>query len=137
MGDATVDAFLSRFPPPSDAHTQAWREIIDEAFDESFDLFWEQDHVEEAFFGVNDIDLWRSDSFEQSLTMPGEIISTNADSASGSVLAWEFGSDVFLLQDHALEARSRVVYPARIAGAGVLFVALSLTIWSRRKGRGG
>ena len=135
--DAAVNAFLVRLPPPSDAHTQAWREIIDEAFDESFDLFWERDDVEEAFFGVNDIDLWWSDSFEQSLTMPGEIISTNADSVSGSVLVWEFESEVFLLQDHALEARSRVVYPARIVGAGVLFVALSLTIWSRRTGRAG
>lgn len=137
VDDAAVDAFLTRLPPPSVAHPQAWREIIDEAFNESFDLFWEQDHVEEAFFGVDDIDVWGKYSFEQSLTMPGEIISTNSDSVSGSVLTWEFDSEVFLVYDFALEARSRVVYPARIAGAGVLFVALSLTIWSRRRGRAG
>ena len=91
--------------------------------------------VEEFFFGV--YDFWGSYSFEQSVTMPGEIISTNADSVSGSVVTWEFDEAVFLFYDFALEARSRVVYPARIAGAGVLLAALSLTIWLRRRGRGG
>lgn len=132
---SAVDAFLVRLPPPSVVHRQAWLEVIDEAFEESFDWLWKQERVEEAFFGVYEGSS-QSYSFQQSLTMPGEIVSTNGDSVSGSVVTWEFDDDVFFAYDFTLEARSRVVYPARIAGAGVLFVALSLTIWSRRKGRG-
>ena len=133
--DAAVDAFLVRLPPPSDAHTQAWRETIDEALNESFDSFWEQDHIQESFVGVYNNDDSRSYSFAQSLTMPGEIISTNADSVSGSVLTWEFENDVFLFYDYAREARSRIVYLDRIVISAVAFgvVGLLAMVWSRHR----
>ena len=133
--DAALDVFLARLPPQSDARAQAWRDVIDDAFDESFESLLEQDDVNQAFFGVYDNSYSQSYSFEQTLTMPGEIISTNADSVSGSILSWEFENDVFLVYDHTLEARSRIIYLDRIVISAVAFVVVGLLVmvWFRQR----
>ena len=136
--DASVEAFVARLPETSNADTDEGREIIDDALDESLEAFLEREDVNEAFFGVYDFTFSRSYSLDQSLTMPGDILSTNADSIAVSTLTWELDQERLVFYDQALEARSRVVYFDRIAWAGLAAVALLLAGWWRQQsGRAG
>jgi hypothetical protein len=134
---AFVSKLMAKLPPPFVDATDDWSAAMGEAIEEtSRSVFDEDEEIEEALFGVYGFCLFSCPSygFTQTLTLPGVLESTNAASVSGNVLTWEFDEEALWLQDHVLEARSRVVYPGRIVGAAVLLALVLGVAWRRRAG---
>ena len=73
------------------------------------------------------------DEFEFSIVLPGELISTNADTTKGDTLFWVYSLEDFLNEDFILSAKSEQKYPSRIKVVLLLLVALllGLFVWRR------
>ena len=73
------------------------------------------------------------DDFEFSITLPGKLVSTNADTTRGDTLFWYYSVKDFLSDDFILSAKSEQSYPSRIKGMLLLLVALllGLFVWRR------
>ena len=73
------------------------------------------------------------DEFEFSITLPGELVSTNADTTRGDTLFWYYSVKDFLSEDFILSAKSEQKYPSRIKVILLLLVALllGLFVWRR------
>jgi len=75
------------------------------------------------------------DEFEFSIVLPGELISTNADTTKGDTLFWMYSVKDFLNEDFVLSAKSEQAHPRRIKAVILLLVALllGLIIWRRNR----
>jgi len=138
--DGLVRELMVRLPPPTPEQTETWREALVAAYEqmeESSEGLWEDMEVAEALFGVYGFTLFQSYGFKETVSLPGVILSTNATSRQGNVMIWEFEKSDFRLQDYVLEARSRLIYPWRIAFAGGIIgiIGLALFAFARRKRR--
>lgn len=132
------------FPAPPDRDAESWpdllaTEVIDDVerrFGDYADDVW-FDEFEEELFGVHGFTLFQSFPFELSLSMPGAISSSNADSNEMGMLRWTFSNDDFLMTDRVLHASSRVVHRTRIVAAIaftlVIAITASLVVLSRER----
>ncbi|MBC8312062.1 MAG: hypothetical protein H8E72_07125 [Candidatus Marinimicrobia bacterium] len=75
------------------------------------------------------------DEFEFSIILPGELVSTNADTTKGDTLLWMYSVKDFLNEDFVLLAKSEQSHPRRIKVVILLLAALLLgvSIWRRNR----
>jgi len=73
------------------------------------------------------------DEFEFSIVLPGELMSSNADTTKGDTLFWYYSVKDFLSEDFILSAKSEQKYPSRMKVVFLLLVALllGLFVWRR------
>jgi hypothetical protein len=116
-------------PPGRDADT--WRQTIVDAVDVDDD--WLEGACEEEMYGAFGIRFFSHYDFAIDASLPGTLVESNATSREGDVLKWAFTPDAFLLDDYVLRARSRLVYPARIALIATALVALLAGWWVVRR----
>jgi hypothetical protein len=69
--------------------------------------------------------------FEHRIVMPGEIVSTNADSTNRATATWKPMVLKFMLQDYSMEAESRTMNYWTVAVTAA-FVLLTALLWFRR-----
>ena len=74
-----------------------------------------------------------NDEFEFSIVLPGELISTNADTTRGDTLFWIYSVRDFLNEDYVLLATSEQAHPSRIKVVVLLLAALILGIFIWRR----
>ena len=67
-------------------------------------------HLEYELFTTLDL---LDDNFEFSIILPGEIISTNADSISGNNLFWSFSLQDYMNEDYKFSASSKIYHSER------------------------
>jgi hypothetical protein len=133
LEEPLVGALFEALPPPPPAGQERWRAEIAAAIDASDDFLDEDEELMKGLFGVYDLQLFGTTTYrvKQRLAMPGTLLSTNATSRDGDLLVWELEPELLRFRDFASEARSRAVFPARIAGAGALVLALSAGVRRR------
>jgi hypothetical protein len=73
------------------------------------------------------------DEFEFSIVLPGELMSSNADTTRSDTLFWSYSVRDFLNEDYVLLATSGQVHPHRIKVVILLLVALILGIFIWRR----
>ena len=73
------------------------------------------------------------DEFEFSIVLPGELMSTNADTTKGDTLFWVYSVRDFLNEDYVLLATSEQTHPIRIKVVVLLLAALILGIFIWRR----
>ena len=73
------------------------------------------------------------DEFEFSIVLPGELISTNADTTKGDTLFWVYSVRDFLNEDYVLLATSEQAHTSRIKVVVLLLAALILGIFIWRR----
>lgn len=139
-------------PPATGEDAKLWRVAITKAYKKSFGLadeaypaptLEELILVEEGLSGVYSSRLYsfrlfggRYYRFTVALSLPGELVESNASKQEGNRLVWAFGSEDFLYEDHVLRARSRLIYPERIAVAGAAIAAiLAVLLFGRLRTR--
>lgn len=99
------------------------RALIDQAFDAAeTKLSSEIEPVRESIFGIHGLAVLQNYNFEVRVTMPGDILKSNADKVDDGTLIWEFDSGEM---EQTLEASSRKVYPLR---AGLALAAILILI---------
>lgn len=125
--DALVTELVALFPAPAAIAEKDWRDVIGtdvlDATENRLERLADSERLtrlEENIFGVHGFALFESYPFELSLTLPGTIVSTNADSRDAGVLQWSFEGDDFVLGDRVLYAESRVVHAERVVYAAIL-----------------
>lgn len=145
--EALLRDLVSLFPPPAGIAPDAWIAIIESevrypasqrlerlADSPTFALLMEK------LLGVHGFHLFESYPFKLSLRLPGEILSSNAQTDESGVLRWQIGSDEFVFGPYELHARSRVVHSDRIAVVGFATVLVLLCVLvaraQRRRWRG-
>ena len=118
-------------PPPTGWDIDAWRKAIAKAYENARETaLKENPSYDEEFFGNYGLNLFGPKyTFNLALSLPGALVETNASRQDGSRLTWEFKGHDFYLKDHVLRARSRLVFPERIAAAGAALVAIVTVIW--------
>ena len=67
-------------------------------------------HLEYELFTTLDL---LDDNFEFSIILPGEILSTNADSVSGNNLFWSFSLQDYMNEDYKFSASSKIYHSER------------------------
>lgn len=133
-----VGALMEKLPPPSDHPVGPWRDAIEKETQESFAflLLMEDEGIAEAWLNDFEFCLFScTHGFKQTLSMPGEVLSTNATSRQDEVLTWEFQLASLMFQDYVVEARSRLIHRGRIALAipTLLLMVSSGAMLIRRK----
>jgi hypothetical protein len=125
--DVLVTELVTIFPAPAAIAADDWRDAIETGvLDVTENRLERQAGSErltrliENIFGVHGFALFESYPFELSLTLPGAIVSTNADSRDGGMLRWSFEGDDFVLGDRVLYAESRVVHAERVVYTAIL-----------------
>lgn len=75
------------------------------------------------------------DEFEFSIVLPGELVSTNADTIQGDTLFWIYSLEDFLSEDFVIMAKSERSYPNRFKVVVLLgfSLMLGLVIWGRNR----
>ena len=75
------------------------------------------------------------DEFEFLITLPGELVSTNADTIRGDTLFWYYSVKDFLSDDYIFSAKSEQNHPTRMRAISLLLLALllGLLVWRRNK----
>jgi hypothetical protein len=135
-GPPLVDALMGKLPPPSDHPVDPWRDAIEKGTQESFISLLVDEDIVEAWLNDFEFCLFSCTyGFKQTLSMPGDVLSTNATSSQDEVLTWEFQLASLLFQDYVVEARSRLIHRGRIGLAipTVFLVVSSGAMLIRRK----
>jgi hypothetical protein len=124
-------------PPPTGQDVDAWRKAIANAYDKAVgSALKENPSYEEEFFGIYGLRIFGPEfRFNVALSLPGALVESNATRQDGSRLIWEFTPGDFSFKDHVLRARSRLVFPERIAAAGAALVAIVTVLWLARRRR--
>lgn len=132
-----ADQVIEVLPPPTGQDVDAWRKAITNAYEKALDAAWKENpSYEEEFLGIYGLNLFGPKfTFNVALSLPGAIVESNATRQDASRLIWEFKRGDFFFKDHVLRARSRLVFPERIAAAGAALVAIVTVIWLARRRR--
>ncbi|HSQ74443.1 MAG TPA: hypothetical protein VLT13_02730 [Bacteroidota bacterium] len=64
------------------------------------------------------------ESFTNEVTLPGELLESNAPEVKGSTVSWKFSVDQLMMREYEMRARSRVVNVWAIALTGLVALAL-------------
>jgi hypothetical protein len=75
------------------------------------------------------------DDYYQSLTMPGNVFSTNAEEIKTPLLIWDFEPNSFLMKDFVMSASSRIANYWILVLTGMIAAFLLVILVSKRKGR--
>lgn len=131
--DEVVRRTAVLFPAPDSFSAEEWLEVLGEKLEEADcdDCIDWPIHLGDDVFGVHGFLLFKSYRFEISLTMPGDMISNNADSRDGKTLTWEFLNRDFQYRAHSLIAKSRMIYWNRIVAA--FLILLICALWLRAR----
>ena len=129
--DELIQLFVKMFPAPENYNAEDWPNIFGELLEEidCEDCIVWPTHLFDGLFGVHGFLMFKSYRFEVNLSMPGDMISNNADSRDGSILMWEFRSSEFEYRAHRLIAESRMIYWNRIFAA--FLIMLICALWLR------
>lgn len=120
-------------PPATGRDSESWRKAIAEAYKRAVEAAWKDPAFEDEIFGVYGLGLLGPTySFTVALSLPGELLESNATKQEGKRLVWVFESADFRWKDQILRARSRLVYPERIAIAGAVLLAIIAGWWFSR-----
>ena len=136
--DRLIAYLMEKFPPPLEEQAVPRREAMAEAYNEmekSLESMELSEEFEESFFGVNGFTLFQNYGFKETLILPGEVLSTNANIKRANTLIWEFDSADFLMKDYTLHASSRLINSGRIAwvaGGAVLTLISLVCIFLKR-----
>ena len=115
-----LDELMKIVPAPAAIDPGDWRETLRTEVVESLGQREELaasnliDPIEEQIFGVHGFVLFRTYPFEISVSLPGVYVASNADSQEDGLLRWVFASEVFVLHEHTLFARARLLHWNRI-----------------------
>jgi len=135
--DLLFGELVAIFPPPAAVHPDHWHHTL--SFDlldhvsEREDLHELANSLEDDVLGVFGFTLFESYPFELSLSLPGDYVASNADLRESGVLTWSFESEDFMLHEHTLYARSRIVHWGRILLVLTLLVAFFGIFWTRKR----
>ncbi len=139
-----LDEIEALFPAPAGTAAGRWRELLhtevmDDAeirADRELTDSWLEE-VEEDLFGVHGFALFESYPFELSVSLPGELVSTNAEAEASGDLRWAFDHDDFWMRDRTLHARTRIVHTRRILAASAALLLAGVVVVSvvRRRRR--
>ncbi len=133
--DTLLKDLASMFPAPPAHSPEEWFDILGDLLEEAAceDCTEWPTYLSDDLFGVHEFMIFKSYRFEVDLTMPGYMISNNADSISGSTLAWKFSSYQFQYRAHELVAESRIIYWNRFFA--LFLVMLILGLWLRARAK--
>ena len=140
---ANFAAILEEEEVSIDLDPAQWKESVKNALDfDTEDMMPKEkfSEIERSMFGVHGMSIFDSYSFAVRLTLPGRVYESNATRSEDDTLLWEFEHWVFVLQDYTLSARSRILYPLRLAvTAAVLssLVLLGVVAYLRRRRKQG
>ena len=133
--DFLLGELVAIFPPPAAVDPDDWYDTLNldalDRLDDREDLRELFDTLEEDLLGVHGLVLFESYPFELSLSLPGNYVASNADVRGPGVLSWSFKSEDFLLHEHTLYARSRIVHWNRVLLALTLLVAFFGIFWTK------
>lgn len=134
-GDTLIQGLASMFPAPPVHSPEEWLDILEDVLEEAAceDCTEWPTYLSDDLFGVHEFMIFKSYPFEVDLTMPGDMISNNADSLSGPTLTWEFSSHQFQYRAHELIAESRIIYWNRLFA--LFLTMLILGLWLRAKAK--
>jgi hypothetical protein len=139
---ALVIELAELFPPPAGTSPEDWQELLEDQVvtqaEENIETHFESesfDALEDQIFGAHGFGLFESYPFELSVTLPGRIVASNADSEDSGLLSWVFDRDRFVYQKHTLEADSRIVHVERIWFASLLTLLIAVGLFGRRMRR--
>jgi len=123
------------FPAPPVHSSEEWLDILEDVLEEAAceDCTEWPTYLSDDLFGVHEFMIFKSYPFEVNLTMPGYMISNNADSLSGSTLTWKFSSYQFQYRVHELVAESRIIYWNRFLALFLTMLILGLWLRARAK----
>ena len=130
-----IQDLASMFPAPPAHSPDEWFDILGDMLEEAAceDCTEWPTYLSDDLFGVHEFIIFKSYPFEVNLTMPGDMISNNADSISGSTLAWKFSSHQFQYRAHELVAESRIIYWNRFFA--LFLIMLILGLWFRARAK--
>ena len=140
--DTLIQDLASMFPAPPAHSPEEWLDILADILVDMLEEAgceagseWPTylSDLSDDLFGVHEFQIFKSYPFEVNLTMPGDMISNNAESRSGSTLTWKFSSYQFQYRVHELVAESRVVYWNRILALFLIMLILGLWLRARAK----
>lgn len=140
--DTLIQDLASMFPAPPAHSPEEWLDILADILVDMLEEAGCEDCSEwptylsdlsDDLFGVHEFQIFKSYPFEVNLTMPGDMISNNAESRSGSTLTWKFSSYQFQYRVHELVAEFRVVYWNRILALFLIMLILGLWLRARAK----
>ena len=133
--DFLLGELVAIFPPPAAVDPDDWYDTLNldalDRLDDLEDLREVFDTLDEDLLGVHGLVLFESYPFELSLSLPGNYVASNADVRGPGVLSWSFKSEDFLLHEHTLYARSRIVHWNRVLLALTLLVAFFGIFWTK------
>ena len=133
--DLLLGELVAIFPPPVSVDPDDWYDTLNldvlDRLDDREDLGELFDTLEEDLLGVHGLVLFESYPFELSLSLPGNYVASNADVRGSGVLSWSFKSEDFLLHEHTLYARSRIVHWNRVLLVLTLLVAFFGIFWTK------
>ena len=89
-------------------------------------------HLEYELFTTLDL---LDDNFEFSIILPGEILSTNADSVSGNNLFWSFSLQDYMNEDYKISASSKIYHSERYKWIIIfilLFIFFFIIIYNKK-----
>ncbi len=135
--DFLLGEFAAIFPAPAAVDLDDWYHtlslhLLDHVFERE-DLQELAQSLEEDTFGAFGVTLFESYPFELSLSLPGDYVASNADLRESGVLTWSFESEDFMLHEHTLYARSRIVHWGRVLLVLTLLVAFFGILWTRKR----
>ena len=133
--DTLLQDLAHMFPAPPAHSADEWFDILEDMLEEAGceDCTEWPTYLSDDLFGVHEFLIFKSYPFEASLTMPGDMISNNADLISGSTLTWKFSSHQFQYRAHELVAKSRIIYWNRFFALFLTMLILGLWLRARAK----
>ncbi len=128
-----AERIAATLPPPDGYDAGSWRRSLASAYEPAADQFAEEFFGE--IFGAYGFTIFDSYQFAIELTLPGNVLESNATTPRNQPLGWTFKSEDFLYRDYVLHARSRLIYRSRIAIAalGLLGTGLGLAVVRQRR----
>lgn len=129
--ESIAERIATAVPPPPGKDDGAWRLTIVRVL-EQVEKVEPEPAVGEMFSGSYGFQLFSRYAFAIDASLPGTLVETNATSREGGLLKWTFTPDAFFIDDYVLRARSRIVYPLRIALSTTALLA-SLFWWGLRR----
>ncbi len=135
--DLLLSELAAIFPAPAAVDLDDWYHtltlhLIDHVFERE-DLQELGNSLEDDVLGVFGFTLFESYPFELSLSLPGDYVASNADLLESGVLTWSFENEDFMLHEHTLYARSRIVHWGRVLLVLTLLVAFFGIFWTRKR----